>query len=278
MILVTGATGNVGREVLSQLLDQGAAVRALTRDPETADLPAAAGVVRGDLSAPDELEEHLDGVDAAFLIWPFTSEQASAEVAPGVVDTIARHVRRIVYLSAEAARGQPDSFWAALERLVERSGVEWTILQPTGFAANTRMWAQQIRDEGVVRSPYGEAARSLIHERDIAAVAVQALTEGGHAGAHYVLTGPRTVTQVEQVRAIGDAIGRPVRWEELAREDARDHLAEAFGDEAFADGALDAWSAFVDRPERVTSTVEEVTGVPARTFAQWAVDHAENFR
>lgn len=277
-VLVTGATGNVGRQVVSQLLDTGAAVRALVRDPDSADLPDSVEVVRGDLSAPDTLNACLDGVESVFLVWPFTLPEASAEIAPAVVSAISRHAHRIVYLSADAAAENPDSFWAAIERLVEQSGLEWILLRPTGFAANTLMWADQIRVSAVVRWPYGEAARSLIHERDIAAVAVRALVEDGHDSAKYVLTGPGTLTQVEQVHAIGEAIGRPVLWEELSREAARQELLAAFGDASFADGALDAWAEFVTRPERVTSTVEEVTGTPARTFRQWATDHAGDFR
>jgi uncharacterized protein YbjT (DUF2867 family) len=140
------------------------------------------------------------------------------------------------------------------------------------------MWADQIRSGDVVRWSYGEAARSLIHERDIAAVAVRALAEEGHAGARYVLTGPRTLTQVEEVQAIGAAIGRPLSWEELPLDEARAHLTQAFGDRAFAEGALEAWAEFVRRPELVTTTVQEVTGAPARSFAEWAGDHAADFR
>lgn len=278
MIFVTAATGNVGRHVVSQLLDKGVAVRALSRDPDAADLPSAVDIVRGDLSDPGGLDKHLEGVAAAFLVWPFHFEETSAQLATAVVDAIARRAPRIVLLSAEAAIEQPGSSWAALERLVERSAAQWTILQPTGFAANTRMWAQEIRDDGVVRWPYGEAARSLIHEQDIAAVATAALTEDGHSASRYVLSGPETLTQAEQAHAIGEVIGRPVRWEELSRDDALEQLTEAFGDAAFADGALDAWSAFIDRPERVTSTVQAVTGSRPRSFRQWALDHAEDFR
>ena len=275
-ILVTGATGNVGREVVSQLLDTGAAVRALVREPDSANLPDEVEVVRGDLSEPDTLDARLEGVKSVFLLWPFTAPKASAEIAPAVVDAISRHARRIVYLSA--ASEEPDSFWADLERLVEQSGLEGTFLRPTGFAANTLMWAEQIRAGGVVRWPYGAAARSLIHERDIATVAIRALTEDRHDGEGYVLTGPQTLTQAEQVRIIGEAIDRPVRWEELPREAARQELADIFGDASFADIALDAWARFVTQPERVTSTIEEVTGRSARTFRQWATDHADNFR
>ncbi len=276
MILVVGATGNVGREVVSQLLDVGVAVRAMTRDPDTAELPAGVDVVRGDLSDPVALEARLDGVDAVFLIWPFVAVQQATDLAPVVMDAIARHARRIVYLSAHAAE-QPGTFWAIVEDAIEGSGAEWTFLRPSGFAANTRMWAEQIDRGDVVRWPYGAAARSLIHERDIAAVAVRALIEEGHAGARYVLTGPTTVTQAEQVRAIGQAIGRPLRWEEVPPGAVRDDLAAAIGDASFADGALDAWAGFVEEPELVTSTVQDVTGEPARTFGQWATDHAADF-
>ena len=276
MILVVGATGNVGREVVSQLLDVGVAVRAMTRDPDTAELPAGVDVVRGDLSDPVALEARLDGVDAVFLIWPFVAVQQATDLAPVVMDAIAQHARRIVYLSAHAAE-QPGTFWAIVEDAIEGSGAEWTFLRPSGFAANTRMWAEQIDRGDVVRWPYGAAARSLIHERDIAVVAVRALIEEGHAGARYVLTGPTTVTQAEQVRAIGQAIGRPLRWEEVPPGAVRDDLAAAIGDASFADGALDAWAGFVEEPELVTSTVQDVTGEPARTFGQWATDHAADF-
>lgn len=245
---------------------------ALTRNPDAAGLPNGIEAVRGDLADVPGLEEHVKGAEAVFLVWLFFTDEGTE----GVLDAIVQYARRIVNVSAEVAGERPDSFWAAVERHIERSGLEWTFLRPTGFAANTRMWADQIRDTGVVRFPYGEAKRSLIHERDIAEVAVRALTEDGHAGARYVLTGPQAVTQLEQVHEIGEAIGRPVRWEELSREDAREQLAELLG--GVPEGALDTWAAFVETPEIVTSTVEDLTGEPARPFGQWARDHAEDFR
>jgi uncharacterized protein YbjT (DUF2867 family) len=269
MILVIGATGKVGRDVVSGLLERDAAVRALARDPEAADLPSAVDVVSGDLLDPHGFSAHLEGIEAVFLVWPFFTEEGSAEV----VDKLASHARRIVYLSAEAAGGRPDSSWASVERAIEGSATEWTFLRPTGFAANTRMWADQIRESGIVRWPYGQAARSLIHERDIAEVAVRALTGDGHAGARYVLTGPEAITQVEQVQAIGDAIGREVRWEELSRKDADQQLKGRV-----PDTALDTWASFVDNPEVVTSTVEDLTGQPASRFVEWAREHADDFR
>ena len=269
MIFVTGATGKVGRHVVSGLVERGAPVRALVRDPDAADLPEDVDLVSGDLRDPPRLPADLEGADAVFLLWPFFGDDG----AGGLVDTLASHSGRIVYLSAQAAEGRPDSFWAAVEQAIVRSGVEWTFLRPTGFAANTLMWADQIRESGVVRWPYGQAARSLIHERDIADVAVRALTEDGHVGERYVLTGPEALTQVEQVRAIGEAIGRDLPWEELSRDGAE---AELEGE--VPDTALDTWASFVDNPEVVTSTVQEVTGRPARPFAEWARDHAGDFR
>lgn len=277
-ILVTGATGTVGRQVVSQLLDTGGDVRALVRDPDAADLPGSVELVRGDLSDPATLTAALHGVGAVFLVWPFTSPEAATDIAPGVVEVIAEQGRRIVYLSAEAAAKQPERFWAKLERLVEHSAAEWTILRPTGFAKNTLMWADQIRSDGVVRWPYAAAARSLIHEADIASVAVRTLTQDGHTGQTYALTGPETLTQTEQVDAIGEAIARPLRFEEISPDEARPALVAALGDEAFADGALHTWATFVSQSERVTSTVQEITGTPARTLRAWASDHADDFR
>jgi uncharacterized protein YbjT (DUF2867 family) len=278
VIVVTGATGTVGRQVVMQLSERRVPVRAVTRDPGSAGLPAGVEVTRGDLADPASLEPHLAGADAVFLVWPFTSPERAADEGSRVVQVLARHVPHIVYLSAYAAASQPGSFWATIERLIEQSGAAWTFLRPTGFAANTLMWADQIRSRGVVRWPYGAAARSLIHERDIAAVAVAALTDARHAGQKYLLTGPEAIIQAGQAGLIGEAIGRPVRWEELAPEQARQQLLAAWGDPAFVDGALATWAWMVTEPEPVTQTVEQVTGVPARTFRQWAGDHIGDFR
>lgn len=279
-ILVTGATGNVGRAVVSQLLEADSEVRALARDPGSADLPDGAEVVRGDLSNPESLEAALEGADTVFLLWATSDEFAS-----DAVDEISKHASRVVYLSSMGVRDdlvrQSDPInqsHANLERIIGGSGLAWTFLRASGFATNTLGWAGQIRENGAVRAPYGGAFRSLIHERDIASVAALALTEDGHDGEKHILTGPEAVKQSEQARLIGESIGRPVVWHELPREAAREELAAAFGDASIADGALDAWAAFVEQPERVTNTVEEITGKPARSFGEWASDHADDFR
>jgi uncharacterized protein YbjT (DUF2867 family) len=267
MHFVVGSTGKVGRNVVSGLASRGLKVRALARRPDEAGLPPGVEVAPGDLSDPGSLSELAQGCESAFLVWPFLS----GDGAEAVVAALAGAVPQVVYLSAQPAGERPESFWAQVERAVEGSAREWTMLRPTGFAANTLGWAGQIRESGVVRWVYGQAARSLIHERDIADVAVRALTEPGHHGRRYVLSGPAAITQIDQVHAIGAAIGRPLRWEEVPAGQVEDQLA------GIPAGALKTWASFVDAPEVVTQTVAEVTGTPARSYAQWARDHAGDF-
>lgn len=194
-----------------------------------------------------------------------------------MIRVLARQVPRIVYLSAQPAADRPESFWAIMEREIEKSGASLTFLRPTGFAANALMWADQIRSGDVVRWPFGRAVRALIDERDIAAVAVRALTQDAHAGARYTLSGPAALTQSEQLAVIGEVLGRKLRWEELPQQEAEDGLAAAWGDREFAADAVRAWEWFVDHPEPVTTTVKDVTGAAARTFADWAAANTASF-
>ncbi|NES26112.1 NAD(P)H-binding protein [Micromonospora terminaliae] len=278
MILVTGATGNVGRRVVERLAGAGHGVRAVTRDPARASLPAGVEAVAADLADPETLRPHLDGVRAVFLIWPFVDPATTAQLAPRVAAVLAdAGSPRVVYVSAATAEADPNSFWALVERAVVAAGLPWTMLRPTGIATNALAWAESIRSEGVVRWPYGAAARSMVHEDDIAAVAVEALTTDRHDGQTYVLSGPQTVTQAEQVRIIGAAIGRDVRWQDVPAEAVRPMLAAAMGSAAFADAALTGWAAMAETPEQVTGDVAAVLGRPARTFAHWAADHAADF-
>ncbi|MDA0637240.1 NAD(P)H-binding protein [Nonomuraea sp. MCN248] len=273
-ILVTGATGNVGGHVVNELARAGLEVRALVRDPAKARLPDEVEVVAGDLTRPETLEPALAGVETAFLVWP----GFAARTAEPVVEALAAKARRVVYLSANVPDGGgPPIFHQELERLIRASGLSWTFLRPSGFAANTLGWADQIRT-GVVRWPYGQAARALIHEKDIAAVGVHVLTSAGHGGAAYPISGPGLLTQAEQVRIIGEVIGREVRWEELPPEEAREHLLAAWGDANFVDSALAGWRSFVDSPEEVTDVVEKLLGRPALPFRSWVRDHEADFR
>lgn len=278
-ILVTGATGRVGRQVVSQLLATDAHVRALTRNPDAAGLSPEVEVVRGDLTVPADLDGCLDGVNTVFLVWT-----APAGAVPAAVDRIAAHARHIVFLTSPHQTPHPlfqqpnplAVLHADIERSIEASGLRWTFLRPGMFAANALFWwAPQIRTGDVVRWPYADVPTAPVHERDIAAVAVRALLEDGHEGVGYVLTGPQSLSQREQVVTIGEVIGRPLCFEEMTPDEARRELPWP---PAALNMLLNAWAAAIGQPALVTSTVAEITGRPARTFRDWVIDHAEEFR
>jgi uncharacterized protein YbjT (DUF2867 family) len=191
--------------------------------------------------------------------------------------------RRIVFLSSAAVQDdlaeQPDpigDLHAGVEKAIERSALDWTFLRPYGFATNTLAWQSQIRAADTVRGAHGAAAMTLLHEADIASVAVRALTEDGHAGRKYVLTGPEVLTQVDQVHILGEALGRPLRWEEIPPDAARQRML-AWLPADVVDVVLTGYAHLAQTPGPVTSTVEDVTGVPARTFREWVADHAADF-
>jgi len=281
LIFVTGATGNVGRQVVSQLLAAGHRVRTLTRNPDSARMPREVEVLRGDLSQPETLDRQLEGVKAAFLLWRLPT----TDPAPAVVDRLAKRVQRIVFLSSISVRDDAEDetnriakLHRDIERTIEQSGVEWTFLRPGWFATNALMWwAPQIRSGDIVRWPYAAAQLAPIHEQDIAAVAVHALTEEGHHGGKYRLTGPESLTFAEQVRTIGQAIGRTLQFDETSPETARDQLL-ALMPPFIVDLLLSAWAGLVNQPAEITTTVTEVTGRPAKTFRDWARDHAADFQ
>ena len=279
-VLVTGATGRVGREVVAQLLAAGVPVRALTRRPDAAGLPAAVEVVAGDLTVPASLDTALQGVGAVFLLWT-----APPATVPVVVDRLAAHVRRVVFLSSPHRTPHPffqqptpmAVLHADIERLIVTAGLASTIIRPGMFASNARLWwADAIRRRAVVRWPYAEAETAPIDERDIAAVAVRALCENGHAGGDYVLTGPESLSQAEQVSIIGSGIGRRISFEELSPDDFRRETAGSWP-RPVVDMLLAAWGATIGRPAFVTSTVFDVIGSPPRTFRQWVTDHVAVF-
>ena len=282
VVLVTGATGRVGRLVVDELLRAGAPVRALTRRPENGALPGVE-VVAGDFNVPASLDAALEGAVAVFLVWT-----AAPATAPAVIARIAAHQstpRRVVYLSAPFKTPHPffqqpnpmRELHAGIERLLAAANLGVTVIRPGMFASNARhWWGPQIRDGDVVRWPYADAETAPIDERDIAAAAARVLLDARHIGGDYVLTGPESLSQAAQVSAIGDAIGRPIRLEELTPDEFR---REATGTwpPGVADMLLNAWQAALGRPAFVTSAVQEITGSPARTFYQWAADNASAF-
>ena len=281
---MTGATGRVGRLVVDELLRAGASVRALTRRPQQAALPAGVEVVAGDLTVPASLEPALDGAVAVFLVWTAAPATAAAVVARFAAHT-SPQPRRVVYLSSPHQTPhpffqQPNSMrglHAEIERLLAATSLGVTVIRPGMFASNARhWWGPQIRNGEVVRWPYAAAETAPVDERDIAAVAARALLDGRHAGGDYVLTGPESLSQAAQVHAIGDAIGRPLRLEELSPDEFRRETAGMWP-AGVAEMLLGAWQAALGRPAFVTSAVQEITGSPPWTFYRWAADNASAF-
>ena len=268
-VVVTGATGLVGRRLVERLRLEGEPVRAVTRDPGRARLPGDVEVVQGDLGSPERMAEVFAGADRLHLMT--THEPAQLDAAPAVARS-ARDagVRRVTVMSGGGDETQLDAVRAA--------GLPWTHLQPGEFMANTLDWAHQIRDQEVVRAPFGGWLSAMIHEDDIAAVAQAALTSGGHDGDTYILTCEEELTRVEVVRLIGAAIGRDIRFEELTPEQARSYWTS---EEGYPDEVVDWFLELGSGPGPVsaaTKTIREVTGRPARTFAEWAEEHADDFR
>ncbi|MEU0489723.1 NAD(P)H-binding protein [Nocardiopsis sp. NPDC006139] len=274
-VLVTGATGNTGRHVVAGLLAEGVPVRALVRR-EDHGLPAGVEAVTGDVTDPEAVARAAEGVRAAYLVWPLMTAEGVGPVAAA----LARHADRVVYLSAaQAGGGDPGErgSWGAVEDVVRDSGAEWVFLRVTGLSANALQWSGRVRT-GTVRAPYGDARRSLVHERDVAEVAVRALVDEGHAGRAYLMTGPEAVSQRDQVRMLGEAVGVAARWEEQPREEAAAELTALFGDAGYAEAALEYWASLAERPEEVSGDVERVLGRPALPFSRWARDRADDFR
>jgi len=279
MILVTGATGKVGRHLVAGLLAAGAPVRALTRDPAAANLPAGAELARFDPARPGTATAALAGATAVFL-----NATAVGRVLGQLMAAASRvGVRRAVLLSSFTVRdngAQPYAIGAqhkALEDMVAASGLERVFLRCGGFAANTLAWAPMIRAEGVVRVPYPGAGTAPIAEQDIAAAAVRVLLGDGDAATRYVLTGPQSLTQVEQVQAIGAAIGRDLRTEELPPGAFR-QAATARMPAAAVDDMLRYYAEYVGRTAEMSPDLDTITGQPGTTFAEWADEHADRFR
>jgi uncharacterized protein YbjT (DUF2867 family) len=279
-VLVTGATGRVGRAVVDLLIAAGVPVRALTHRSAAAALPANVDVVTGDLTVPESLDAGLRGVDTVFLVWT-----APPATAPAVVERLATYARRVVFLSSPHRTPHPffqqpnpmAVLHAGIERLIAAAGLESTIIRPGMFASNVLFWwATAIRADGVVRWPYGAAETAPVDERDVAAVAARTLYQDEHAGGDYVLTGPESLSQAEQVSIIGDVLGRRIRFEELSPDEFRSET-EGSWPRPVVDMLLAAWGATIGRPAFITSTVFDILGTAPRSFRQWVADHTTAF-
>ncbi|MEV0228731.1 NAD(P)H-binding protein [Nonomuraea sp. NPDC050786] len=275
MILVTGATGNVGRHLVNLLLQAGEQVRAISRNPERADLPEGVEVIRADMSREEDLRAALQGADRAFLF------PAAGQVHGFLSEAAKAGLGHVVLLSALAVTmkqaGVIGSVHAEYEQAVAGSGLPWTFLRPGAFMANDLRWAPGVKNGGVVRAPFAEAATAPIDERDIAAVAARTLLDDGHAGKAYALTGPASLTTAERVRILGEALGRDLHLEELSPEQAREQMITQTP-AAVVDSILTLFASFVGRPADVSPAVRELTGSAPHTYADWAARNAAAFR
>ncbi|MGC5365355.1 NAD(P)H-binding protein [Streptomyces sp. DT24] len=276
MILVTGATGNIGRALVKELQAFGAGpLRGLTRDTVRAAFPDGVEAVEGDLTRTPSLKPALEGVRSLFLVSRVGSD---ADILHAVGRAGVEHVVLVSSITVEThPHLGPAGENSAVERLLKDSGMAWTILRPTQFASNAMWWAEVIREHGTVRVPYAEVGLPTIHPADIASVARAALTEPGHRERTYALTGPERITARQQVGAIAAVLGREVPFAEIGRQEAHRQMATFLGDEA-ADAVLDVTGGDVNEELlTVRDTVSRITGSPARTFHQWASENAAAF-
>ncbi|MEC3918002.1 NmrA family NAD(P)-binding protein [Nocardia sp. CDC160] len=277
-VLVVGATGNVGRQVVDGLVAEGVSTRALARDPGAAVFPEGVEVVAGDLAVPESLAAAADGVESVFLVWPFHDTQGAAEV----LKVLGEHAQRVVYLSSTTVNDEgPQSDLipqrhAEIEALLAESGMPWTVLRADTIASNMLGWAGQIRAGDVVRGTE-VAPTAVVHEGDIAAVAVRLLTDHSHTWRKYLVTGPRVVSRDDQVQAIAEVLGRPLRFEALPLDVARESMTAAGLPAALIESLL-SMAAFRPRSDLITTTVADLTGRAARDIREWAADHAAVFR
>jgi uncharacterized protein YbjT (DUF2867 family) len=272
---VTGATGNVGRPLVSELAAAGARVRAVTRKPEAAGFPDGVEAVYSAVDA-------LPGATAVFL----NSRALGGDLADVVALARRSGVTKLVALSAINADDdfsrQPSRFRGdrnkEVEQLAVDSGLDWVSLRPAVFASNfVGMWSAQVRAGDVVGGPYAAASAAPIVETDIAAVAAQALLTDELVGQRIPLTGPQALTNSELVETIGTVLGRPLRYLEVPPDVVRQRFIGLGLGAEFADAYTAMLADALDKPALVTREVEKITGRPATSFAQWVSDHRDLF-
>ncbi|WP_406147185.1 SDR family oxidoreductase [Streptomyces sp. NBC_01012] len=278
-VLVTGATGKLGREVVDRLRAQDARIRALSRRPAGA-LPGVEPLA-GDLTEPTTVRTALEGINTVLLLWPLLD----AAPAYGLVEELTTTAPRVIYLSSTAvddtAARQSDPIvqvHADMETMLRDAGLRPVVLRSDTLASNARGWAAQVRAGDVVTGP-DIARTAVIDERDVADAALALLCahqDDELDDAPRLLTGPEVLSRADQVDRLGAALGRPLRFETVPADVARTRMLADGRPEQLVDALI---AASQHRPEsrRVTDHVERLTGHPATSFEQWATDHAADF-
>ncbi|MGW5475956.1 NAD(P)H-binding protein [Streptomyces sp. NPDC004008] len=281
MIVVTGATGKVGRSLVRTLAAAGEQVTATSRGISEADVPEGVRQRRADLADAGSLRPVFDGADALFLQ---NGGAAAHLLNPGDILDVAKAagVERLVLLSSQGVATRPESashgaVGRAIEDAVRQSGLDWTILRPGGFHSNTYAWAEGVRTRRTVEAPFGDVGLPLIDPEDIAEVAAAALREDGHTGRIHELTGAVPITPRQCAAALGDALGEPVAFVEQTRDEARAQMLR-FMPEPVVDTTLDILGRPTPAEQRVSPDVERILGRPARGYADWARRNVAAFR
>jgi uncharacterized protein YbjT (DUF2867 family) len=283
MILVTGATGNIGAELARQLSGGKQRVRAFVRNRSHARAIAHLGLelVEGDFNKPETFLPALDNVDRLFLLIPSSSavEQQQRNFVDAAKRANVRHIVKLSQLAAdEHAPGRFQRYHGAIEKLILKSGMAYTFLRPNLFMQGLLNFRSTISAQGTFYAPAGNARVSVVDVRDIAATAAKALTESGHEGQIYDLTGPEPLTHAEMAAQLSQALGKSVEFVDISPEVMRQALLSL---------GMPVWQAYglvedYDHYRRgeaaaVTSTVRDLTGREATSFSQFARDYAARF-
>lgn len=258
------------------LLERGARVRAIVRSKTPHWLPGEVEQAVADLNRVETLKPHLAGITAAFLLSGYGGlEQSLAEMREV-------GVKRVVLLSSSAAPSGDLSnavarYHVLAERAVEASGIPWVFLQPNSFMSNASRWLPQLATGDLVRLPFAGVRVAAIDPGDLGAAAAAVLTEGGHEGHRYRLSGPESLLPEQQVQIVASALGRSVCFEPQGDDEARREMSRGMPKE-YVDAFFEFFAAGALDESEVLPTVERLTGRPPRTFARWVAAHVEELR
>lgn len=280
MILVTGATGNVGSELVRQLLAAEQSVRVLTRDASrVAHLGNQVECAVGDLDKPETLDAAMQGVDRLFLVTAAIGPRQAVNAVGAAKRAGVRHVVKLSSLGAGNSNLKIAQWHRDREKLIEDSGLAWTFLRPGMFMSNTLQWAESIKRQSAVYYPGGAGQTAPIDPYDIAAVAAMALTRPGHEGQAYALTGSELLTIGDQVQIIARTLGRPIQYVDVPPSAAAEGMLQSGMNRELVDALVEMFTAVREGGGAFrTDTVQQVTGRPPRSFELWCREHIAAFQ
>ena len=284
-ILVTSATGNVGSQVVKQLAAQQIHVLAAVRSPDKAQALKSEGVslVEFDLGKPETLEKTLQGVDKLFLLTPLIPNMV--EVSNNLVEAAkkagVKHIVKSSGMGAEVEPGISLTHWhRAAEKAIEASGIDFTFVRPNGFMQNYANFSgQTIKTQNAFYLPMGDGKVSHIDARDIATVATVALTQAGHEGKAYEITGAEAISNEEIAAIISEIVGREIKYVDVSESAAREDMKQSGMPEILVEATMELYGVYKNGyASEVTPVVEQVTGKKPISFSQFAQDYREDFQ